>query len=189
MNFLAHIYLAGESDHLIVGNFLADFLSNKEVARLPIPIQAGVAMHRKIDSFTDQHPVVRQSIKRLQHKHGKYAPVVLDILHDYILVKNWSTYSKIEVGDFAKNAYETLMSHTHLMPSFLQDRLPLMVADNWLVRYGTEEGIAYTFDRIKMRSSAPQYLDGGVESLKKHYPHLNDEFNRFFPDLIALVRQ
>ncbi len=188
MNFLAHLYLSGGDEYLITGNFLGDFLSNRAVAKLPQPIQAGIRLHRKIDTFTDQHPVIRQSVSHLHPVHGKYAPVLLDIFHDYILAQNWATYSKESLRDFTKNAYAVLLKHLDQMPDFLQERLPLMVADDWLLRYSTPEGLEFTFSRVKLRSSRPEFFDNALLTLREHYTSLEEEFNLFFPELIDFVK-
>ncbi len=171
----------------MVGNFLADFISNKEVAKLPTDIRKGVAMHRQIDSFTDQHPMVKQGAKRLHPSHGKYAPVILDVFHDFLLAQNWARYSAQDLPKFARSVYEVLLRHLPIMPEFLHERLPRMVADDWLVRYGTEDGLRFTFSRVKLRSSAPHFFENAVENLTKHYTLFNEEFNSFFPDIIGEV--
>jgi acyl carrier protein phosphodiesterase len=168
----------------MVGNFLADFISNKEVAQLPPDIQKGVKMHRQIDSFTDQHPMVKQGARRLHATHGKYAPVILDVFHDFLLAQNWDRYAEQPLPEFSRGVYEVLLRHLPIMPSLLHDRLPRMVADDWLVRYGTEDGLRFTFSRVKLRSSAPHFFENAVESLTKHYNEFNVEFNSFFPDII-----
>jgi acyl carrier protein phosphodiesterase len=188
MNFLAHLFLSGNDEPLIVGNFLGDFLSNKQVATLPRPFQEGVRLHRKIDSFTDQHPMVKQSSKRLQPLHGKYAPVILDVFHDFLLAHNWGKFSPQPLGDFAYHIYLILQHHLYLMPPFLKERLPLMIADDWLVRYGTEEGLRFTFDRMKLRSSFPRFFENAVESLQKDFDALNEEFLHFFPEAVAMAK-
>lgn len=187
MNFLAHLYLSGPDEHLIVGNFLADFISNKEVRALPPSIQKGVQMHRQIDSFTDQHPMVKQSARRLRRLHGKYAPVILDVLHDFLLAQNWGRYSQQKLDLFANEIYEILLRHLTIMPEMLHDRLPKMVADDWLVRYGTEDGLQFTFNRMKLRTSAPHLFENAVGSLLSDYQALEAEFNAFFPDIIGEV--
>lgn len=171
----------------MVGNFLADFIGNKEVAKLPPDIQKGVVMHRQIDSFTDQHPMVKQGAKRLHASHGKYAPVILDVFHDFLLAQNWGQYASLALPEYASGVYEVLIRHLPIMPAMLHDRLPKMVADDWLVRYGTEEGLRFTFSRVKLRSSAPHFFENAVESLTKNYQAFNEEFNSFFPDIIGEV--
>ena len=187
MNFLAHIYLSGPDEHLLVGNFLADFISNKEVAKLPPDVRKGVQMHRQIDSFTDRHPMVKQGARRLHPSHGKYSPVILDVFHDFLLAQNWGLYSDQSLEVFSADVYEVLLRHLPIMPAFLHERLPKMVADDWLVRYGTEEGLRFTFSRVKLRSSAPHFFENAVESLTTSYHEFNEEFNAFFPDVIGEV--
>lgn len=188
MNFLAHLYLSDHKEHLLVGNFLADFLKNKEVAKLPRPIQEGIRLHRKIDSFTDKHPEVRNSVRRLRPVHGKFSPVVLDICFDYILVKNWERYSEVPLAEFTEGVYRVLEKNFSLMPPFLQERLPRMIADDWLVKYGTEKGLEFTFSRMKLRTKFPRFFDHAVESLLKDYQLYEDDFNLFFPDIIEAVK-
>lgn len=188
MNFLAHFYLSGNQEHLIVGNFLADYLKNKEVAALPRPVQEGVRLHRKIDSFTDRHPKVLESVRRLRPRHGKFSPVVLDICYDYILAKNWERYSVVPLKEFTAGIYLVLEKNISIMPPFLQNQLPKMIADNWLVAYGTKEGLEFTFSRMKLRTNFPRFFENAVESLMMDYQLYEDDFNLFFPDVIAAVQ-
>ena len=183
MNFLAHVFLSGPEAPLLVGNFLGDFLTNKEVAKLPPRFQDGVRLHRHIDSFTDQHPLVRASAQRLRAVHGRYAPVILDVFHDYILANHWDTYTEVPLKDFTRGVYDVLLDHLPLMPDFLQQRLPLMVADDWLFRYGTDDGLRFTMSRLGRRSSAPAFFENALDSLHLHYQPLVEEFHAFFPQL------
>ena len=48
MNFLAHLYLSGEDEELMIGNFIADFIRNREVTNYSEGIQKGIFLHRKI---------------------------------------------------------------------------------------------------------------------------------------------
>lgn len=168
---------------------MADFLKNKEVAALPLPIQEGVRLHRKIDSFTDSHPMVLQSVRRLRPVHRKFSPVVLDICYDYILVKNWGRYSAESIYHFTASMYGILEDYAHLMPAFLQKRLPLMIKDDWLVKYGTEKGLRFTFDRMKKRTRYPEFFENAVDSFFKDHDLYEKEFNLFFPDLIAAAEK
>ncbi|MEO1258347.1 MAG: ACP phosphodiesterase [Bacteroidota bacterium] len=188
MNFLAHIFLSGDQPHLIVGNFLADYLNNKEVAALPGPIQEGIRLHRKIDAYTDQHPMVKRGVERMRPAHRKFAPVVLDICFDYVLVKNWSRYSVENIHLFTKKVYEVLQDHSSLMPHKLQERLPMMIADDWLTKYGTVPGLRYTFKRMKYRTEFPEYFIGAVDNFLDDYDSYENEFNQFFPDLIKELK-
>lgn len=184
MNFLAHFFLSGKEDHLMVGNFLADYLTNAQVSELPAPVQKGVALHRAIDSYTDQHPVVLKGVRRMYDKHSKYAPVIIDIFYDYFLSLNWAQYTDQPLPDFTLEVYGCLKRHHHLMPEPLHTYVPKMIADNWLETYSTHNGIAYTFRRMSHRVSRPELLAGALDTMTAHFEALNTEFNQFFPDVI-----
>jgi len=68
MNFLSHLYLAGDSEGLIIGNFIADSVKGSDYKNYSKSIQQGIILHRAIDTFTDSHEIVEQSKQRLREK-------------------------------------------------------------------------------------------------------------------------
>ncbi len=187
MNFLAHLVLSCQSEELIVGNYLADFIKNRQLEKYSLGIQEGVQLHRKIDSFTDAHPIVKAASRRLRPKHGHYAPVCLDIFMDYILCQEWEHYVPQPLDEFCAYVYEVLLRYRAIMPPKIAKRTSHMVADNWLPKYGTYEGIDYTFYRLSQRVSKPQLLSEAVESLKEQEEQLKKDFAIFFPEIMAFV--
>lgn len=187
MNYLAHFFLSADDEALMLGNFLADYLNNAQVEQLPPLVQAGVRLHRQIDSFTDQHPEVRKGVRRLYKRHSKYAPVLIDVFYDYLLSLNWNTYSQQPLADFIQQTYAALQRHHSLMPQPVHAHLPHMIADNWLETYSTHNGIAYVLRRMRPRLSRPELFDGALDSLAEDFYLLNEEFNQFFPDIMAFV--
>lgn len=188
MNFLAHLFLSCEREFLIVGNFMADFIRNRDLVSLPGSIIEGVHLHRKIDSYTDNHPVVRQAMRRLYPNHHKYASVVIDVFYDYFLAKNWERYSDRSLLAFTDETYRVLLRNKEIMPPFLQQRLEMMVEDDWLIIYTHVEGLNRTFRRLQRRVSRPELLEGATNTLLKYEEELDEEFQLFFPDVIAYVR-
>lgn len=171
----------------MVGNYLADLLKNKDLENLPIAVRQGVMLHRKIDSFTDHHPLVQHSTRLLHEKHHKYANVLMDVFYDYLLYHNWYCYAKQDFIDFKTEAYEILKNHIPLIPKSLQPRTLAMIEHDWLMSYTSEKGIHHTFEHIKKRASKPELFEGSVESLKQHFQPLNENFNLFFPDLMRFI--
>jgi len=187
MNFLAHFFLSCDGPALLTGNFMADFIQNREVKALPPKVQEGVVLHRKIDSFMDTHPLVRQGTRRLHAKHHKYAPVVMDIFYDYFLYQHWDAFHDSAFQPFANHCYDILLDNLQVMPPALQTQTIDMINHNWLRNCATEEGLRSTFRRLKKRTSKPQHLDGAVESMQRDYALLNAEFLAFFPQIMAYV--
>lgn len=188
MNFLAHFLLAKAKDGWIVGNFLADFTKGNDLTAFPQEIQEGIRLHRAIDSYTDQHPEVLKGVRRLYDRHSKYAPVLVDIYYDFILSRNWETYADKSLRDFTLDIYEVLNKNILYLPAPLNRRFEMMYADDWLMKYAQLEGMRFTFQRMQYRVSKPELMEDAVESLQLHFNDLNEEFNRFFPDLQAYVK-
>lgn len=189
MNYLAHLYLSGTSSDVLLGNFLADMVKNKYREVLSEEVLEGIRLHRAIDSFTDQHELVLQGARRLYAKHSKYAPVLLDVFYDYLLVENWELYTQELFFDFKQRIYQTLSLQLSEIPPAFQARTKSMIQHDWLNSYAHLEGMAYTFDRLKARVSKPALLEGSVESLQIHHAALTEEFNHFFPDVIQMVKE
>lgn len=187
MNYLAHCFLSCSEEDLLVGNFIADSIKNKDLILLDDRVREGVYLHRKIDTYTDTHPIVKLGTSRLHKRHGKYAPVIIDIYFDYLLVKNWQKYSGQTLDAFTKETYLSLANRSEEMPDKLRLALPRMIENNWLMSYGTEDGIRFTFSRVQKRVKRPELLEGAMDSLLDDFEAFNEEFNRFFPDVLEYV--
>jgi acyl carrier protein phosphodiesterase len=189
MNFLAHFYLSFDDEDLVLGNFLGDFLKNKDLPALPQAVQEGIRLHRMIDTFADSHPVVRRSTKRLHATQGKYAPVAVDVFYDYLLSRNWSSYSDKPLQTFANGIYQILASRMADVPQYLKKRTESMVAHNWLLQYATIEGLDFVFKKMDERTRFPSRFSTATDDLMKNAAHFDRDFNTFFPDIIAHTRQ
>ncbi|WP_417873539.1 ACP phosphodiesterase [Xanthomarina gelatinilytica] len=187
MNFLAHIYLSGTNDLITIGNFMADGIRGKKYKTYPKDIQIGILLHREIDTFTDAHPIVRQSTKRLHANYSHYSGVIVDILYDHFLAKNWMVYSNIPLDVYVNHFYETLQAHFDILPPRIKKMLPFMIADNWLYNYAHIEGIQRVLDGMNRRTKYVSGMNHATVELKKYYNEFEDEFTQFFTELIAFA--
>ena len=188
MNFLAHLFLSFENEDHVIGNFIADSIRNSEVKNYHVDIQTGIMLHRKIDSYTDNHPLVKKGTLRLQPHHHKYAPVVIDILYDYILANNWERYSNESLEVFASNIYTVLTKRINEIPERLKKYLPGMIKANWLQSYKTIKGLLFTLQKMDERASFPSKFAEAVGHLQQDYDLFEEEFNDFFPELISYIK-
>lgn len=192
MNHLAHFFLSGNDEDLAIGNFVADFITNRELPNYTEGVKRGIFLHREIDAFTDSHPVVKQSTKRLHPFHHKYSPVIVDVYYDFLLAKNWDKYAVGNDGDlrfFVDKIYNLLTNRVLELPEKLQKRLHLMIEDDWLMRYTTFEGLNGAFLRIEKAAAFSGNFDKAAANLELFLDAFDDEFNRFFPDLQARVKE
>lgn len=193
MNFLAHIYLSENDDDIKIGNFLGDFvkgrlnkLTNSQYSNGVIK---GIALHREIDFFTDNHPIVRQSIDRLQPKYHKFSGIVVDMFYDHILAKNFHQFSEIPLEKFADDFYLLIASRQSEIPLPLERMIESMTTRNWLVSYQTLKGIEWALNGISKRLSFKSGIEHATEELRKDYDLYEAEFNLFFYELIDNSRE
>lgn len=183
MNFLAHIYLSGNNELITIGNFMADGIKGKRYQDYPDAIQVGILLHREIDTFTDAHPIVRLSTKRLHKNYGHYSGVIVDILYDHFLAKNWNQYSSVPLDDYVDDFYESLKTNAQFLPPRVQKMVPYMIGGNWLFHYAKIEGIQNVLIGMNKRTNNISGMDRATNELKEFYHEFEQEFTSFFEEL------
>lgn len=189
MNFLAHIYLSGDHELITIGNFIADGIKGKRYQTYPDVIQIGILLHREIDTFTDAHPTVRHSTKRLHPRFGHYSGVIVDILYDHFLAKNWSLYSEIPLDTYVNDFYESLRIHADLLPLRIKNMMPYMLADNWLLHYAEIEGIQNVLNGMNRRTNNIVGMHRATDELLEFYQEFEEEFTSYFEELLLFSKK
>lgn len=189
MNFLAHIYLSFNDDEVTIGNFIADSIRGNKYKHLPDNVQKGILLHRYIDTFTDAHPTVRQSTKRLHKNYSHYSGVIVDIFYDHFLAKNWKDYSDIPLADFVDNFYKILETNYTILPEKIKHMMPYMISDNWILNYANLEGIDQVLKGMNRRTKNISKMNFAILDLEKYYDEFEKEFSSFFQELIDFSKQ
>ena len=200
MNFLAHLFLAGPgaippdvgaetyADHLL-GQFIADSVPGQRLGAYPPAVQAGIRAHRAIDTFTDQHPVVRRTTARLRAAgYGKYAGVVADVFFDHFLARNFAQFTPEPLAGFAQRVYALLAIRQAEFPAQVQHFFPYLVAHNWLLHYAEIEGIARALHGLSRRATPGSGMETATKELQRNYAAYEADFREFFPELMVLAR-
>ncbi len=189
MNFLAHIYLSGENQERMIGNFIADFVKGNKMFNYPEGIRKGIELHRKIDFFTDHHPVTSRSKDPLRKKYRHYSGVIVDLYYDHFLAKNFLDYSKLDLKSYSENTYEILQGYREGLPTGVQYFLPFMIERNWLLNYASIEGIDRALTGLSRRVSFENRMNEAVQDLEASYSAFEADFKEFFPELITFVEK
>jgi acyl carrier protein phosphodiesterase len=168
---------------------LGDMINNKQLVLLPAKLQEGVLLHRKIDTFTDIHPDIKRSLALLRPTQGKYAPVVVDVLYDYLLFKNWDRLTDSDFRDFTAQFYDRLLSLNHHFPDYVKIRSEAMVQGDFLKSYTHEAGMRQVFLRLESRAKFPNQMRRGFDDLNDNWELHNEAFLAFFPKLNQFVQE
>lgn len=183
MNYLAHLLLAGPEDASRVGNLMGDFVKGRpESLRedYPAAVVDGIMMHRRLDRFTDDHPTFRAARELLAPERRRFAGIVVDIFFDHFLTVHWTTFSPQPLPHFLDEIYSTLERRRDWLSEQLAGILPRMREENWLMSYGTIDGLALTFERISERSPRTAPIRGATDDLVAHYQSFDRAFHEFF---------
>jgi acyl carrier protein phosphodiesterase len=183
MNFLAHIYLSGDNDLIKIGNFMADGIRGKQFENYPLEIQKGIILHRFIDTYTDSHPIFRESTKRLHKNYHHYAGVIVDVFYDHFLAKNWANYSDENLVDFTNRFYQSLQDNYAFLSERTKGMMPHLLIQNWLVSYQTIEGISKILTQMDSRTKNESKMRFASNELIEYYTDFEQEFSTFFEDL------
>lgn len=188
MNFLAHIYLSGENDHIKIGNFMADGIHGNNFDEYPIDVQKGIRLHREIDSFTDFHPVFRQSKHRLHERYGHYSGVIMDIFYDHFLAKNFSKYSAIPLEEYVRDFFIVLDENFETLTPRFKKILPVLKEENWFLLYASIEGLTHILFMMDRRTKLRSKMQFSVEELELFYSEFETEFTLFFAEVEEFVK-
>lgn len=187
MNYLAHIYLSGESDEIKLGNFIGDFVKGKQFMKYPPNVAKGILLHRQIDSFTDSHRLINECIVKLRPGFGKYSGIVIDVFLDHFLAVNWHHYSHEKLSTFTKDFHAILLSNFFQLPSQVKMFLPFLIQNKRLQSYVSFDGIEKTLRIMVSHTSLPSETEYAMNILEEEYEFFNHAFNMFFPEMIQFV--
>lgn len=184
MNFLAHLYLSGNSDKVKVGNFIGDWVKGKQYGQYHKEIQQGILLHRAIDSYTDTHEMVRASKQIFAPTYRLYSGIIVDVMLDHFLSVHWQEYSKVPLRSFIDDSYNILLNYSSVFPFRISRIFPSLVYNDWIGQYGSFYGLAKVLNRMAVRTSLPNFTETAIELLKSNYSELESNFICFWPEII-----
>lgn len=183
MNYLAHLLLCDGRPESIVGSILGDFSRGVDLGALDPGVREAVALHFRVDAFTDAHPVVGESKQRIRPPHRRYAGVLVDMFYDHFLARRWDRYSAVPLAAFTTTVYEALEQAEAYLPERMTRVCRAMAAGDWLGSYVRLEAIDTALQRMSRRIMRANDLATGVNALIANYDLLEADFHRFFPEL------
>ncbi|MET3731810.1 acyl carrier protein phosphodiesterase [Moheibacter stercoris] len=184
MNYLAHQFLSFQNADLQLGNLYGEIVRGKDFENFTGDLRKGILLHRSIDTFTDAHEIVKKSSKKFHDKYGKYAPIIVDVVYDYYLIKNWHRFTDLDFEEFTENAYQLFRMHFDEFPPKLQYIMKHLLDYDWFHNYQSLEGIGKTLNGISQRSKFQNNIGSSVKEIEENYEELDQEFQAFFPELI-----
>lgn len=163
---------------------MADAIKGKSYLNYDEEIQRGIILHREIDTFTDQHPIVRQSKRRLNVRYNHFGGIIIDIFYDHFLAKNWSQFSNIPLELYTTEIYKVLQKDYSIYPTNVRRMLYFMVHENWLLSYQNTDEIKKVLNRMSHRTKHKSYMELATEDLLLYYEDFENDFLIFFKEIM-----
>ncbi|MCP9769949.1 DUF479 domain-containing protein [Lacihabitans sp. LS3-19] len=188
MNYLAHLFLSGNNDGVILGNLLEDFvkgnIENSTNSILPKDVKMGLQLHRTIDTLTDTHKVVKECKEVFYPNFGKYSPIIVDVLFDHFLIKNWLIFTEEDFEHFRKRVYNSLKNYQEIQPEMLKGMINSMIEHDWLKNYIENWGLEKAFKNLNNKINKSEIdLTLSLKEFEENYYFLNEKFLEFFEEL------
>lgn len=178
MNYLGHLLVLPDAGLVTLGNLLGDFFKGRVEAIEPRDLRVGVALHREIDRYTDQHPVVLRSIARIDPARRRVAGVLVDVFYDHFLAKGCDV-------DALRPALEPFVGE---LPEEIRGYPARMITSGWMGSYANIDGIGLVLERMEMRRKRVVGLSGAETELRQHYEALAEDVAEFYPDVVRFTR-
>jgi acyl carrier protein phosphodiesterase len=187
MNYLAHFYLADDTQTSISGALLGDFVKGAAWQQLPADEQVGVLLHRRIDVWTDQWVIDCGLTQIAPGKLRRLVGIALDVYLDHLLANHWHDWHHQSLDTFSQHAYEELaQTSAAFAPTQM---ITNMTQYDWLCRYQDTRVIKRALERIGERFRRPLPLADLYPHLLKHHSQIQEHFFEVFPQIRALCQQ
>lgn len=185
MNYLAHFHLARADDGWIAGALLGDYIKGPLATDWPSQLRYGIQLHRRIDAFTDTHPLRGEFARRLPDSYRRYAGIVLDVCCDHWLSVHWAQFEAQPLPDFSARIYGVLQGHLQQMPAPAARMAQRLVEHDVLLQYHDAAVVAATLERIGWRLRSDNPLRGIGAELDEYLAAAESIFTELYPQLLT----
>lgn len=189
MNYLAHAYLSFHQSEILVGNLISDFVKGKKKFDFPSEIQKGIALHRVIDNFTDNHSATKEAKKFFKPHYRLYAGAFVDVVYDHFLANDKNEFSESSLFEFSQYAYSSLQENEQWLPERFAKMFHYMKMQNWLYNYKTVKGTEMSFGGVVRRSQYLTESNTASALFIEHYQLLQEYYRLFWEDVKPLAKK
>ena len=188
MNYLAHCALADYSDKVLLGSLLGDAWRGRAEQLGDVRLRIGLLLHRRLDSYTDQHPVFQRSRARLAAPFRRYAGILVDVFYDHFLAREWAVFRADPAERFAQRVYDLMAANEHWLPAKLQRFGGYMRERQLLTGYADEAVIAEVLKGLSGRLTRSNPIAEAITELRRNGDGLRRDLFCFYPEAVHASR-
>jgi acyl carrier protein phosphodiesterase len=186
MNYLAHLYYAGDCEESIVGNYLGDFVKGRlDKTQFSEKITQGIALHRKLDKLADDNIISLMNSANVDFQHRRYAGITFDLACDHFLSKYWHEFHLNSLIDFSDQRINILESNREHLPEKGKLVLDRMVEYKWLENYHDLRFLEQVFKGIHKRFPKENKINEAFMDIENNYSALELSCLEFLKQLAS----
>ncbi len=190
MNYLAHAFLSGKNNDVLLGNLLGDSINKNKFHLFPSQVITGFHLHRSIDIFTDNHPLHKKAVSYFRNENLFYGAVFIDMIFDHFLANDPQYFeTEKELHRFTTHIYDTINKNSTLLTPKIIKYFGHMEEGNWLLNYKSKSGIGKALEGIISRYPRLGNYDLVMACFEKNYMEMELIFKDFFPELEEHCKQ
>lgn len=184
MNYIAHIHLGVHTRTSLLGNFLGDFVKGPNFSWLPLPLQLGVKLHRKVDQYTDAYSEVIDLKRQFPASLRRMSGVVLDIYFDHLLLNHWLCFSE-QSSTACLAAFYQELEHTEVfIPGRFDGVRDSLLKHRWLAKYKHPSTCLSAFLSIEKRlRDKVVFAEQSMLHIERNHYAIEQVFLNFYPQL------
>jgi acyl carrier protein phosphodiesterase len=184
MNYLGHLYVAGDDPELRLGGLLGDFVRGRDLSAFPDGVARGITLHRNIDAFTDRQADFRSACALVPAEYRRYSGILVDVYFGHLLARDWTRYHTMPLESYAGEIYALWQIEPRWLPERASRTFAAMAAGNWLASYATLEGTEAALKRLDRRLGGSANLAKALPELVSTTDSLESCFDRYLPQVV-----
>jgi len=179
VNYPGHVWVARFTGTSTVGSMLGDFVKGDPSANWDGELLEGIRLHRRVDAFTDDHAAFGRTRARLAPGLRRWAGVIIDILWDHVLARDWPEFDPEPLRSVADRLHADLAAARPRLPVRMNRFLDYAEATDVFVGYGTREGIERVLAGVSGRIRRANPIAGAAAELDRQGEELAEDFREF----------
>ena len=187
MNFLGHLYFSDNDLDLMIANLFGDSVKGNKYLNYSSKIQQGILLHRKIDSYIDNHHLVRDLRIKLYKELPKVAGVAIDLYFDHLLAIHWNHYHDKPFELFLNEFYVHRSIYENELDTEFQSFLKRLRGNKWINHYPSEYGLEKVCEGVSNRISFTNKLTDAPQVFFNNKNEIETVFHQFMHDAIKVL--
>ena len=183
MNYLAHLWLTEHAGLPLAGAVLGDMVHGRLDGRFPGELERSIRLHRRVDVVTDAHPVVTAARTRFGPGARRYAGIVLDLVYDHCLARDWERYHALSLAEFARAAAAAVCAEREGFALAGRSAPATWRLHRLLRSYAGTRGIDFALHRTAHWLKKPEGLIEAGRDWREHAAAAAEELPRLLQDL------